>query len=449
MAALPASARTVRVHGEAGLAEAVAESGFEVVAGPAPADALLIESRGRSAGSGGAAPTAIAVDAASRAARRPAWRRAFDLASSPLRSAIARRRAGAELARMRSHGPAECLAMSDRSRTVYGLGDGLWKRRLPPVAAIVRSTASPTMLEQAIAESSVAVGVSLEVESLTVRETGKLVAELRGPDGAGYVLRLASGRSAGYVEQAIAALGALTRPEAPPTLRERVPRPLLDGHVRAARFQLEARVRGSHPAELTPAIWGQCMEFLCDLHRYEPMPRGAGEIARDLRADLELLGAVGGPGTAAALDRLAETLPGRLDGVELGWGHGDCWRENLFVRDGDLVSVIDWDAASPRSFPLHDLWDLQTMARRRDPAWGAGMRCTEALWPSLADGEARTAEYCRLTGVSADRSLLGALAIAYWLVRTAREIEEAPQRCGHRGWIRRNLTEPLAAAASL
>lgn len=455
LAALPASARTVRVLGEPGLAEAVAACGHQLAGASEPADAVLAATSVEDSESVLAGPldalTAIAIDASVTPRRRPAWRRVLELLRSPLRYLVARRRAGRALGRMESAGPAECLLMSDRSRTIYGLGTGLWRRGLPPVAAVVRSTARPSILEETIAEAGVALDRDFALEGITVRETGKMVAELRDGRGSGYVLRLAAGRSADYVEQAILALTALSSPQSPSALRDHVPELLLDGTVGGARFQIEPRVGGDHPRRLGPELWDDCMEFLVELHNFQrTAPTAREALEASLLPHVELLAEIAGEPAGGALRGLSTKLAERLDGIRLGWGHGDFWRENLFVNGQRLGWVIDWDAATPQSFPLHDLWDILTISRRRGRAWGAGLRCTQVLWPLLREGEEpRTSAYRQATGVPAGRETLGALALAYWITRTTREIEEAPKRCWHRGWIQRNLREPLAMAEQL
>lgn len=63
-------------------------------------------------------------------------------------------------------------------------------------------------------------------------------------------------------------------------------------------------------------------------------------------------------------DELDRALVGRA--VRLSWIHGDFWPGNLLTtRQGtDVTGVVDWDGASARQLPLHDLLHLHVLSRR-------------------------------------------------------------------------------------
>jgi aminoglycoside phosphotransferase (APT) family kinase protein len=80
----------------------------------------------------------------------------------------------------------------------------------------------------------------------------------------------------------------------------------------------------------------------------------AGQRHRNL-----LLGAIG-----RLRGELDSALAGRT--VHTSWIHGDFWPGNLLAaRSGtDVTGVVDWDGASPRQLPLHDLLHLHVFSRR-------------------------------------------------------------------------------------
>jgi hypothetical protein len=448
---VPASARRLRVVGEPGLEAAVREAGFEVAADGRDADAVLVDSGGGAPppAPATAAPVAIVVDSGSPAGPRGPWRRAAALASAAPRSVLARRGARRAAGGLRAAGPIRLLPMSDRSRTVYGLGGGLWRRGLVPVAAIVRSAGEPSVLDAAIARSEVALRRRLELRAMTVVESGKLLAELRDERGGAYVLRVAGGPSAEYVEASLRTLTALARSDVPPEVRALLPVPLLDGRIGAARFSLEPKLAGRHPLRLTSELERRSAEFLVALHGHGPGERGDAErLRRRLHPSVRVLAPLSG--AAERLEELAAAMGERLAGLRLGWGHGDFWFRNLLVRRGRLTAVLDWDTASPAAFPAHDLWDLATLGVRAGRNRGPGERCAELLWPlARAGGDERTRAHLTAVGAPGDERTVGALALAYWLTRTARSVQEVPYRAVDGPWIERNVRRPLQAAGGL
>jgi aminoglycoside phosphotransferase (APT) family kinase protein len=261
------------------------------------------------------------------------------------------------------------------------------------------------------------------------------------------VLRVAAGAACPPLERALRSLEALGRADLPPSLRDRIAWPLMDGEVGPARYALEAKARGGHPAQMTSPLWHDCLEFLIALRRVSPggfdgAERGATALADHVRAVTSHLDS----GGRAALGRIERELDDRLGGVPLGWAHGDFTRNNLFVEAGRLRSVVDWECAAPDALPLLDLLDLTVQWDPRARGLARGRRLTEMLLPfARAGGDERVRRYCAVTGTPADPRTLAGLAVALWLARMAREL--APPRDPSRtaAWMAENLQGPLAA----
>jgi aminoglycoside phosphotransferase (APT) family kinase protein len=69
-----------------------------------------------------------------------------------------------------------------------------------------------------------------------------------------------------------------------------------------------------------------------------------------------------------AVARLHDELDRALTGhtVRTSWIHGDFWPGNLLAASPgtNITGVVDWDAASTRQLPLHDLLHLHVFSRR-------------------------------------------------------------------------------------
>jgi aminoglycoside phosphotransferase (APT) family kinase protein len=151
--------------------------------------------------------------------------------------------------------------------------------------------------------------------------------------------------------------------------------------------------------------------------------------------------AVASADSLARLQALGSRLDRLLEGVPLRWSHGDLWPQNLLVQHGRLTGVVDWDSAVRWSPPLWDLLALTPPgARPAEP----GPRTFRQLWPLLRPDQPQVHRYCAEIGLDADTPVLQALAVAYWLDRTKRDL--APFRWNSRrpGWTARNVLDPLA-----
>jgi len=199
---------------------------------------------------------------------------------------------------------------------------------------------------------------------------------------------------------------------------------------------------------MTSRLWDQALEFLTALHGARSAANGDAAGSTSIAFDLHTVVAHARPEAQPTLDRLRRELPRRLDPVPLGWGHGDFWPANLLVRGGDLVGVIDWDAADPKGLAALDLFHLTALSDPQLRRLAHGRRCAEGLWPlARRGGDARLQAYCRATGTPSVPEVLEALVTAYWLTRVARDLRTFADRGDRPAWLEANLHEPLAHLA--
>lgn len=452
-AAVPASARRVRILGDDDLADAVALAGYELAAGGMGTADFTIVSLPSTGGSairhGPAESVAVAIDPADGAIWGGGLRRrlvrAFVLA--PRNALVSRLRAQRLADDLRPREVVSTIPMSDRSRTIYGLGPRLMARGMVPTSAIVRASPEPSVVDAAVGEAGEALSTPLTATAMSVVESGKVLVQLS--DGArSYMLRVAGGPSAEFIETSLRTLEALTAPDAPAAVADRVAAPIADGYVGRARFSLEPMLPGRHPHRLSARLVRDCVEFLAALHCHRPSePTDAEAVLATLKPSLDRLAAV--VGAERDFARLGELMATGLEGARLGWGHGDFWAHNLLVRAGGLVGVLDWDTARERVLPALDLWDLLTLTSRRTRVLGPGERFTRLIWPRVNRGAMpSTAGYLDAIDLRPRGETVAGLALAYWVTRAARSLTEVPARARHEPWVDANVRRPLTEVSS-
>ena len=456
--------RRVCVLGDPGLSATLREAGLHVrddldSGAPAP-DAVLVGGASRTpavlrsaARLREAEVVAVAVGGGREALpdRIPRWLRALELGLSPLHSAGAAVRA-ARTARLLAGGGREVqrIATGERARR-YGLGPRSWRwRHRLPVGWVLVGWSGPrraSVAKRIVEEAGGRLGASLSWSTAGVVETGKLMIELVDDVGRAYVLRVAAGAARPPLERALRSLAVLAAADLPPAFREQIPWPLVDGEVGCARYALEGKARGGHPAQMTAALWHDCLEFLIALRRVHPggvqgADHGATTLADNVRAVAGHLDS----GGRDALARVERELNDRLSRVPLGWAHGDFTRNNLFAEAGRLRSVVDWEWAAPDALPLLDLLELTVQWDPRARGLPRGRRLTDMLLPfARAGGDERVRRYCADTGTPADPRTLAGLAVAQWLTRVARELAPPLDPSRTSVWVAENLRTPLAA----
>ena len=291
---------------------------------------------------------------------------------------------------------------------------------------------SRSLLDAAAADAAAAAGIELTLGRPSMR-AGVLVV----PADRGY-LRVAVGPARCQLERQLRALDVLRETAPPAAVADRVPWPLAHGKSGLADWSLERRIRGDRARlPLEDGVLEQCIEFLVALHGCAAPSEGA----RPLTSYAEPVADVCRREQAQALHALARRCDAELAAVPRGFAHGDFFAGNLLVDDdGRLTGVVDWDAAGANRLPLVDLLHLRLMSDRShpDPAWGA--RIVRRLLPwARSGGDDRAREYCRRIGVDPAPRVLEALVVAYWLERSAYQLEVHAHRREQPAWLAGNV----------
>lgn len=340
----------------------------------------------------------------------------------------------------------ENLAAGELSRA-HSLGVGTRAVRLPRAMIVVgRSQPSRgSVLEAALEAVERELKCCVRPVSATVRGSGALLVDLAASEGARWMLRLGTGAGARLMVSAERNVGTLTE-RAPAAVSDRIPAQLAAGVLDWARYSVEPKAAGRVPRYLKPRLWREALEFLIALRHDADRPWAPGSLSplvATLSPHVDAL-------AQQTLVDVAQRLDQRLEGVTLGWAHGDLWPGNLLAHNGRLTAVLDWDSASPYALPLLDMFHLIAWGERRYRPLSLGAFCESALWPLAQDGgNQRIRSYCEATGTPCDPETLEALAQAYWLVRAAREVGTFADRAKRPAWMEANVHRPLAALAGV
>jgi len=340
----------------------------------------------------------------------------------------------------------------ERTRTRYGLGRGGWIRRVRlPVGSIVVGTVLErrgSMVDAAIDRAAQELRSPLVRRSTDVFASGKLGLELGDPEGAAYYLWVAAASAREEVDRRRNAVEAIMRGNPPAPVRNRIVAPLAAGQVGPAEYVLEPKVSGAHPLRMTPRLWDDCLEFLIALHRLSRESPALALVGTwpDLELATDFLASHVGSDERGNLRRVYREVINRVSDLPTGVGHGDFWRENLIVRRGRLRAVLDWEWAGKDDLPLLDYLDLVGhLGFRRSRALQPGPTFTEMVWPLVQrGGDTRMQFYCAETATPSDVRTLEGLAMAYWLLRTARAGLNLVDRLRYPSWLADNIVMPLA-----
>ena len=460
--ALPAGCRRVAAQGGT-LAMTLAAAGFDVVEGAdGDVDAVVVDA-GRdpatvraAAQAVGEAPAGVVLVSVGRTFgtvrdRLPRWRRALEVARSPVASLTSAKAAhGARRALTASGRVASARPTGDRADS-YAVGRGWWRR--PPAGAIVSARRpeipAATLLDECLQEAGEMIGERLTVRATSVMESGKVLARAYGEHGGAYVLRLGGGSSGALIDAAATAALSLAATSSPEALSRRIAPPVAHGGRGLVRFALEPWVAGEPPGRpIARPLWDDCLEFLAALHAAPGGPEPAGRLdERTFESRLRAVALHASPEGRATLERIGAELPERLAAIPRGWGHGDFWRANVLAHKGRLAWVLDWDTARPDDLAGFDLFDLLD---RPGPVAGTtiGARLHAVVLPAVqGEPDERVVRYCELTGTPATTETLTAAAVAWWIDRVGRDLDECPDRQSRRQWLVDNVHVPLARLA--
>jgi hypothetical protein len=220
-----------------------------------------------------------------------------------------------------------------------------------------------------------------------------------------------------------------------------VPRPLGGGTVAGANWATESVVAGDHVHELTVGLFKEVSRFLAGL------PAGSDGT----RAIDDHLAAVADffPEHAAELRDAAAAAGAWGTRLPPALVHGDLWLNNLFVTDGHLSGVFDWDTWHPAGWPGTDLLNLLAAETRTQQRRDVGLLLVEDYWRSAEVVEGLR-PYFELRGLPfPDAAGLAAIGVGWWASRMFAELDRARRKIDDAAWARRNIVDPLARLGRL
>jgi aminoglycoside phosphotransferase (APT) family kinase protein len=299
-----------------------------------------------------------------------------------------------------------------------------------PSGAVVVGCPSPevrTVLDDVAERAAREVGEPFEPGWPTVRGSGVLLAVADR-----VVLKVAVGPARREIERHAAALDLL-RAQPDEVVAARTPRMLARGQAGLAYWSLERRVAGTEPAALNDALVSDCLDFLVALHAVG----GEQGSTVSLVTCAKIVGRFCRPDHRGALLALAGEREDDLASLPRGMCHGDFWRGNLLAENGRLSGVVDWSAAGTGRLPLLDLLNL--LASAREPKH-FGRALVEYLLPwARTGGDELSRAYFERLGLEVGPEGLEALVVAYWLERSARELDSYGDRARRPIWLLENI----------
>jgi hypothetical protein len=314
--------------------------------------------------------------------------------------------------------------------------------RLPLSALVIGSRRGnpQTVLDSARSAVSAATGHELEPRWPLVRQGGLVTIAKEG------VLRVALGPACYEMSLLRAAIKSLERASPPTLVADRVPWIIATGKAGLADWLFERRLPGKVASpELTDPLLADCADFLVELHnvRNEDAPP-VSLIERS-----ETIARACNTGLREAVRALGARLESELAGVPRGFAHGDFWFQNLLTDQGRLVGVVDWHGAGGSGLPLLDLFHLRLSSVFAQRRLFLGTALLEFLLPwARAGGDDLTRSYCERVGVEPTSQRLEDLVIAYWVTRTARELEMYADRVERPLWMKHNVDLVIDTLAS-
>jgi aminoglycoside phosphotransferase (APT) family kinase protein len=129
--------------------------------------------------------------------------------------------------------------------------------------------------------------------------------------------------------------------------------------------------------------------------------------------------------------------------------HGDMWLNNLFVTDGRLSGVFDWDTWHPAGCPGTDLLNLLAAETRTQQRRDIGPLLVDDYWRSTEVVESLRPYFEQRRLPYPDAAGLAAIGVGWWASRMYASLHRARREIDDAAWTRRNLVDPLARIARL
>jgi ubiquinone/menaquinone biosynthesis C-methylase UbiE len=296
-------------------------------------------------------------------------------------------------------------------------------------AARARASMLDRMLAK-IAESLAVEPSEIRVSWLRVSEKDKTILSLKCA-GRGAIAKIPSAENtvAGEEHQ----WNVLKRLPSIPGVAALGPAPLARGSLQGLTYYVESAVAGrplrTHITESTRTQWAASIDDLLvalnpDLDRATPQPLDTEAFDRLIATPIERLRQA--VPDDPRCDAVLRYFRDRLDGVpmRLGFTHGDLTRNNVFVQDGALSGVIDWEYASERGLSALDaIGYVESNQRLLAPGSRIGDNFASLAtwtWPSSAEVDLLNRSY-RACGINpALHSVLCNLA---WLHHVAHQLD--------------------------
>ncbi len=215
-----------------------------------------------------------------------------------------------------------------------------------------------------------------------------------------------------------------------------VPKPLAGGVTAGAAWSTESVMTGEHVHALTPALLAQITEFLANL----PFGPTASRAVDDQLA--EVAGVF--PEHVQSFDRVAAAAARWGASMRPVLVHGDMWLNNVFVTDGRLSGVFDWDTWHPAGLPGTDLLNLLAADVRTRERRDIGELFAADYWRSPAVVGALHAYARERESAVPDAAELAAIAVGWWSSRVAGALHRAHRSIDDPAWVRRNIVMALA-----
>ena len=220
-----------------------------------------------------------------------------------------------------------------------------------------------------------------------------------------------------------------------------VPKPLRGGTTAGAVWSTESVITGEHVHTLTPDLLSRITTFVAGLPEGPTEPRAVDDqLAEAATIFPEHAAAL--RGVADATRRWGASLPSVLV-------HGDMWLNNVFVTDGRLSGVFDWDTWHPAGLVGTDLLNLLAAEARTQQRRDFGPLLIDDYWRSPDVVEALRS-YFHARGLPfPDQAGLAAIALGWWSSRLYGALHRATRLIDDPAWTARNLDAALAKVERL